>query len=87
MSAIGLHVVAREEIGWFGDNAETVLSLSVRNFGLGRAIQRSDIVFEGGERQRIEFNYSRNAGLAMDTRCFFGTCGGIFGGSRTGKRE
>lgn len=85
MSVIGPRAVSREEIGWFGDDAETVLSVPAGITGLWQATQRNGATFESGERQRIELEYTRNAGFAMDARCFVGTFGAMFGKNRTGK--
>lgn len=85
MSVIGPRAVSREEIRWFGDDAETVLSVPAGITGLWQATQRNGATFESGERQRIELEYARNAGFAMDARCFFGTFGAMFGKNRSGK--
>lgn len=85
MSVIGPRAVSREEIGWFGDDAGTVLSVPAGITGLWQATQRNDATFESGERQRIELEYARNAGFAMDARCFVGTFGAMFGKRRSGR--
>lgn len=78
-------ISSREEIGWFGDDAETVLSVPAGITGLWQATQRNGATFESGERQRIELEYARNAGFAMDARCFVGTFGAMFGKMRSGR--
>lgn len=85
MSVIGPRAVSSEEIEWFGDDAETVLSVPAGITGLWQATQRNDATFESGERQRIELEYARNAGFAMDARCFVGTFGAMFGKRRSGR--
>lgn len=85
MSVIGPRAVSREEIEWFGEDAETVLSVPAGITGLWQAGARNDATFESGERQRIELEYVRNAGFAMDARCFIGTFGAMFGEGRTGR--
>ena len=54
MSVIGPRAVSREEIEWFGADAETVLSVPAGITGLWQATQRNDATFESGERQHIE---------------------------------
>lgn len=85
MSVIGPRAVSREEIGWFGGDAETVLSVPAGITGLWQATQRNDATFESGERQRIELEYARNASFAMDVSCFLGTFGAMFGKRRSGR--
>lgn len=85
MSVIGPRAVSSEEIEWFGDEARTVLSVPAGITGLWQATRRNDATFESGERQRIELEYARNAGFAMDLRCFIGTFGVMFGKKRTGR--
>ncbi len=85
MSVIGPRAVSREEVEWFGDDAETVLSVPAGITGLWQAGARNGATFESGERQKIELEYARNAGFAMDARCFFGTFGAMFGKRRSGR--
>lgn len=85
MSVIGPRAVSSEEIEWFGSDAATVLSVPAGITGLWQATQRNDATFESGERQRIELEYARSAGFAMDARCFVGTFGAMFGKRRSGR--
>lgn len=85
MSVIGPRAVSRDEITWFGDDVATVLSVPAGITGLWQATRRNGATFESGERQRIELEYVRNAGFAMDARCFFGTFGAMFGKRRSGR--
>ena len=85
MSVIGPRAVSSEEMEWFGDEAGTVLSVPAGITGLWQATRRNDATFESGERQRIELEYARSAGFAMDLRCFIGTFGVMFGKKRTGR--
>lgn len=84
MSVIGPRAVSREEIAWFGDNAETVLSVPAGITGLWQATARNGATFESGERQRIELEYVENASLGEDSRIFFATFGAMFG-KKTGR--
>lgn len=85
MSVIGPRAVSREEVEWFGDDAETMLSVPAGITGYWQATSRNDATFESGERQRIELEYVKNAGFAMDARCFIGTFGAMFGSRRSGR--
>ncbi len=85
MSVIGPRAVSSEEIRWFGAEAEDVLSVPAGITGYWQATSRNDATFESGERQRIELEYARNAGFAMDARCFIGTFGAMFGKRRSGR--
>lgn len=84
MSVIGPRAVSSEEIEWFGSDAAEVLSVSAGITGLWQATQRNDATFESGERQRIELEYVRGAGFAMDAKCFIETFGVMFG-KKTGR--
>ena len=85
MSVVGPRAITRDEIAWFGEDAETVLSVPAGITGLWQATRRNDATFESGERQRIELEYARNAGFAMDAKCFIGTFGAMFGKRRSGR--
>lgn len=85
LSVIGPRPITQEELAWFGDDAEEYLSVPMGITGLWQATTRNDATFESGERQRIELEYVRNAGFAMDVRCFFETFGAMFGKKRTGR--
>lgn len=84
LSVIGPRPVTRDELAWFGDDVEEYLSVPMGITGLWQATTRNDTTFESGERQRIELEYVRNAGFAMDARCFLGTFGAMFG-KRSGR--
>lgn len=85
MSIIGSRAVSREEIKWFGDDAEVVLSVPAGITGLWQATRRNDATFESVELQHIELEYVKNAGFSMDARCFLGTFGAMFGSRRSGR--
>ena len=85
MSVVGPRAVSQEEIAWFGEDVQTVLSVPAGITGLWQTGARNDATFESGERQSIELEYVRNAGFAMDVRCFIGTFGAMFGKRRTGR--
>lgn len=85
MSVVGPRPVTEAELAWFGGNAEEYLSVPMGITGLWQATSRNDATFESGERQRIELEYVRNASFSMDTKCFLGTFGAMFGKKRTGR--
>lgn len=85
MSVIGPRAVSHDEVAWYGEDADEVLSVPAGITGLWQATRRNGATFESGERQRIELEYVRNAGFAMDARCFLGTFGAMFGKGRTGR--
>lgn len=85
MSVIGPRPITKDELAWFGEDAAEYLSVPMGITGLWQATARNGASFESGERQRIELEYVRNAGFAMDARCFFGTFGAMLGKSKTGR--
>lgn len=85
MSVVGPRAVSCEEIAWFGDDAETVLSVPAGITGLWQVTNRNAATFESGERQRIELEYVHNAGVCMDARCILCTFGTMFGKRRSGR--
>ncbi len=85
MSVVGPRAILREEIERFGDDAKTILSVPAGITGLWQVTRRNDATFESGERQKIELEYVRNAGFAMDARIFLATFGAMFGKRRSGR--
>lgn len=85
MSAIGPRPITKNELAWFGKDAAEYLSVPMGITDLWQATSRNNVSFESGERQRIELEYVRNAGLRMDARCFFGTFGAMFGKRKNGR--
>lgn len=85
ISIIGPRPITYDELREFGDDAALLCSLLGGITGLWQVSKRNDATFESGERQRIELEYVRKAGFAMDMKCFFGTFGAIFGKNRSGR--
>ena len=83
MSVIGPRPISYDELAHFGNKAVLFCSVPGGITGLWQASKRNDATFESGERQKIELEYVRGAGLRLDVHCFFGTFGAMFG--RTGK--
>ena len=85
ISIIGPRPITYDELNEFGDDAALLCSVPGGITGLWQSSRRNNATFESGERQKIELEYVRNAGVAMDARCFFGTFGAMFGKNKTGK--
>lgn len=85
MSLIGPRAITYDELSEYGDDAALLLSVPQGVTGAWQAGPRNEATFENGERQRIELEYARGAGFAMDFRCFIGTFGVMFGRKRTGR--
>lgn len=86
MSIIGPRAISRDELGWYSvqERAE-LLAVPQGITGWWQAGARNEATFDNGERQAIELEYCRNAGLSMDAQVFLGTFGAMFGRSKTGR--
>ena len=85
MSVIGPRPVTIEETYEFGNVRDEVLSVRPGITGLWQSTDRNEATWENGRRQKLELEYVRNRGFAMDARCFFGTFGAMFGKNKTGR--
>ena len=85
ISIIGPRPITYDELNEFGDNAALLCSVSGGITGLWQSSKRNNATFESGERQTIELEYVKNAGIGMDAKCFFGTFGVMFGKNRSGR--
>ena len=85
MSVIGPRPISAEEIEWFGNDAALYLSVPGGITGLWQSGLRNEASFENGERQRVELDYVKNAGLGLDAKCFFKTFGVMFSKRKTGR--
>ncbi len=85
MSVIGPRPVTLDETFEFGADRDEVLSVRPGITGLWQSTDRNDATWKNGRRQRLELEYVRNQGFAMDARCFFGTFGAMFGKNKTGR--
>lgn len=86
MSLIGPRAITLEELGNFAAaDAAMLLSVPQGVTGAWQAGLRNDATFENGERQRIELEYARRAGLGEDVRVFLATFGAMFGKRRSGR--
>lgn len=87
MSVIGPRPITEEELSqhFSPEEREELLSVRPGITGLWQATDRNGATFESGDRQRIELEYVRNRGFAMDAKCFFGTFSAMFGKKATGR--
>lgn len=85
ISVIGPRAITYDELRHYGARAVDLLSVPQGITGGWQTGARNDATFESGERQRIELEYVKCAGLEADARCFFATFGAMFGRDRTGR--
>lgn len=87
MSVVGPRAITQEELAQHFTPGEQweLLSVPCGITGWWQVNERNGATFESGERQRIELEYVRNAGLAMDARVFLRTLSVMFGKGRTGR--
>lgn len=78
MSVVGPRPVTADELAWFGDDAEEVLSVRPGVTGWWQAYARNGATWESGERQSMELYYVRNMGFALDMRIFMHTFVAVF---------
>ena len=81
MSVVGPRAITREELEFFGDDADLMLSVPAGVTGWWQVSSRNDATFESGERQELELYYARNASLALDAKIFIKTFSSVFGGT------
>lgn len=79
MSVVGPRPVTAEELTWFGDNVDEVLSVRPGITGYWQTFARNDATWESGERQEMELRYVRTMSLSMDARICLRTVGAILG--------
>lgn len=85
ISVIGPRVITYDELGNFGKDAATLLSVPPGITGAWQAGPRNKATFENGERQCVELAYVRKAGFKEDLRVFFATFSVMFGKNRNGR--
>lgn len=66
MNIVGPRPVTREELAWFGDDVEELLSCHPGITGLWQTLERNDATYETGVRQEMELTYVRKRCLKMD---------------------
>lgn len=85
LSVIGPRAITMAELGHYGADATLLLSVPQGITGAWQAGPRNEATFENGERQEIELDYARHAGLGEDIRVFGATFGAMFGKRRSGR--
>lgn len=85
LSVIGPRAITMAELGHYGADAPLLLSVPQGITGAWQAGPRNEATFENGERQAIELDYARHAGLGEDIRVFGATFGAMFGKRRSGR--
>lgn len=83
ISVIGCRVITFDELEWFGDDKDLLLSVPPGITGLWQTGPRNLATFESGLRQTIELGYAKNASLMLDAKIFFRTFRTLV--ERTGK--
>jgi len=73
MSVIGPRAITVEELEWFGEDKDLLLSVPPGITGLWQTGQRNQLDFASGMRQEVELVYVRNASLKLDAQIFFKT--------------
>ena len=85
LSVIGPRAITMAELEHYGADAPLLLSVPQGITGAWQAGPRNEATFENGERQAIELDYARHAGLCEDIRVFGATFGAMFGKDRSGR--
>jgi len=83
LSIIGPRAITVEELSYFGDDQDLLLSCPMGITGLWQTGERNMATFESGIRQEIELMYVNNASLRLDAQIFFKTFKTMF--ERTGR--
>ena len=78
MSVVGPRPVTAEELVWFGDDVDEVLSVRPGITGYWQTSARNDATWESGERQAMELRYVRTMSLGMDVRICLRTVDAVF---------
>lgn len=73
ISVIGCRVITFDELEWFGEDKDLLLSVAPGITGLWQTGPRNLATFESGLRQRLELSYAKSASLTLDMRIFFRT--------------
>lgn len=81
MSIVGPRAVSPEELVWYNGDVDLLLSVPAGITGLWQVRSRNAAQYETGERQKLELEYVRDAGLGLDTKIFFQTFAVVFAGT------
>lgn len=73
ISIIGCRAITYDELEWFGEDRELLLSVPPGITGLWQTGPRNLATFENGLRQQFELSYVKNASVTLDAKIFFRT--------------
>lgn len=73
MSFVGPRPLVREELEYFGDDIDAILSVKPGLTGYWQVNGRSDCTYESGERQKMELHYVMHRSLWMDLKILLRT--------------
>lgn len=66
MNVVGPRPVTAEELAWFGDDVDELLSCHPGITGLWQTLERNDATYQTGVRQEMELTYVRKRCVKMD---------------------
>lgn len=66
MSLVGPRPLLEEELHWYGDHVDELLSVKPGLTGLWQVTERNDATFASGRRQEITLTYVRQRSLRLD---------------------
>lgn len=73
MSVIGPRPITQDELVWFSDDVDTLLSANMGITGWWQTSSRNDATYEDGSRQQLELFYVKNACGSLDAEIFVKT--------------
>lgn len=83
MNVVGPRPVTAEELAWFGDDVDELLSCHPGITGLWQTLERNDATYQTGVRQEMELTYVRKRCVKMDLAILGKTLGVMI--RKTGK--
>ena len=81
MSVVGPRAITREELTWFGADADELLSVRPGITGLWQTGPRNEYDFESGRRQALELRYVRTRNALLDAKLVVKTVGAMLQGT------
>lgn len=86
ISVVGPRAISRDELNWYKLREQfELLSVPQGITGLWQVTSRNGATFRSGERQKLELEYVRSAGLFADAYVLAKTFNVMFGKKRTGR--
>lgn len=77
MSIVGPRPITEEELQWFGDDADKLLSVAPGITGWWQTQSRNDSTFKTGVRQSLELYYVDHACCSFDLQILFKSVGAV----------